>query len=859
MNTTASTSAIYTAAELASAVNRTAPAIRQSLVNIRPASCKIIAGNPADAWRFLDLPLPLREELQAAALAKGYRNAEHLLRDPNALWQSPVPIAQRPQPAVQKAIQLRAALVPFLETRDASVISQGETQAAIAAAYQKEIGHPITLQDAWKVFQRTIERDRQNHDWKRLEIYLDDPPGRTSSKPKSIPRTEFDFSALADTIDSLENPAALTASDREFLFDSFFRCYETTTAQNPGNPRTVRHALLRHTLSSVPAISKSLESLDRTFKTKYAQWQNGGKCPAALSDQRAVASGNYRRPNFPVDAQKIRDTAILHTGSESLAHRILRQRDQLSPEFCQRYPFDPRKDKSRIPATLRQQITPEVNMCGPIHLGPHEARMCGPYIQRDWSGVRPGEWFSADDVTWNSYFWHRDDDDQLQITRGECLLFIDLRTGYPLDFKLIAGKYNGEHIRSTILRVHDLHGLPEKGFYFERGVWKSRLITGETNKALVHWRDSERGLRDYGLDMQMRHARTPRAKTIEGLFRILQERQRSEIGFAGFNERLEKMERVQDIIGRCKRGTEDPRNHFLSMEQWGGRISQCFTEYLADPQNGKMLDGATPAEMWAQRQPLKKLPDDARYVLATHRVRVKVRQEGIILTMRGKRLAFYNEHTGSMIGRDVFAYYNIEQPDLLTVSDLNRENFFTVKNHTLPAMSATREQFAAVNKDRAGHMRRAKEIYGNIQHTERKFIVRDNSVDEESKSLGRFHNDQVQRFQQDQAAATDSRRRRVARGLELLAQTGPEISTDAPASPKVYILDPSPGAKPSASLYWALWAKVEKIKPGVGRHALTQKIIGCHPKPQEMTPDQLSKMIGVFSAIIRDAKSALTA
>jgi hypothetical protein len=205
----------------------------------------------------------------------------------------------------------------------------------------------------------------------------------------------------------------------------------------------------------------------------------------------------------------------------------------------------------------------------------------------------------------------------------------------------------------------------------------------------------------------------------------------------------------------------------------------------------------------------------------------------------------------------VFAYYNIEQPELLTVSDLNRELFFTVKNHTLPAMSATKEQFAAVNADREGHMRRAKEIYGNIQHPERRFIVRDNAVDDQSKELGRFHNGEVQRFQQDQGAATDSRRRRVARGLELLSQTAPEISMDAPASKKVYILDPSPASKPSPSIYWALWSKVEKTNPGMSRHALTQKALGCHPKPQEMTPDQLSKMIEVFSAIIRDAKAAI--
>jgi hypothetical protein len=127
------------------------------------------------------------------------------------------------------------------------------------------------------------------------------------------------------------------------------------------------------------------------------------------------------------------------------------------------------------------------------------------------------------------------------------------------------------------------------------------------------------------------------------------------------------------------------------MEQWGDRISQCLTEFLHDPQNGKMVNGCTPAEMWETRQPLRKLPDEARYLLATHSVRVKVRQEGIILSIRGKRLAFYNEGTGAMIGRDVFAYYNIEQPELLTVSDLERKTFFTVKNHTLPAMSATRK------------------------------------------------------------------------------------------------------------------------------------------------------------------------
>ncbi|HUD46661.1 MAG TPA: hypothetical protein VMR33_07515 [Candidatus Baltobacteraceae bacterium] len=356
-------------------------------------------------------------------------------------------------------------------------------------------------------------------------------------------------------------------------------------------------------------LSKSLESLQRTFNAKYQQWIDGGRCPSSIEDRRAINSGNFLKIDLSADAKRIRDRAILLGGNESLAHRELRRGGQLSEEFVNHYSFDGRRDKSRIPETIRKAITPEVEMCGPIHRGPWEAKMRGPYVQRDWSAVKPGDWFNADDVTWNSYFWYRDAEGNLQITRGECLLFIDLRTGYPLDFMLIAGKYNGLHVRRVFLHVHDLHGVPHLGNYFERGVWKSRLVVGNTDKNALQWRDAERGLRDYGLDLQVRHATTPRAKPIEGLLHILQEAQRKELGFVGFNERLEKMERIQEIIGRCKRGKEDPRNHFLSQEEWSARIGQLLGEFMHDPQNGKMLDGLTPAEMWQQRQPLRKLPD----------------------------------------------------------------------------------------------------------------------------------------------------------------------------------------------------------------------------------------------------------
>ena len=207
--------------------------------------------------------------------------------------------------------------------------------------------------------------------------------------------------------------------------------------------------------------------------------------------------------------------------------------------------------------------------------------MRGPYIPRNWSDVQPADWFSADDITFNSYFYHYDAAGQLLIERGECLVLIDLRTGYILDYLLIGrqenarASYNARHIRKLILRVHDKHGLPRKGFYFERGVWKARMIEELDAKESLHWRETDCGLKERGIGLTVRHATTPRAKTIEGLIRIWQERQRNEPGFAGFGERT-------DYLSAFKRSSPrppahaDPAHFLLTMEEWGKRLDATF-------------------------------------------------------------------------------------------------------------------------------------------------------------------------------------------------------------------------------------------------------------------------------------------
>jgi hypothetical protein len=383
--------------------------------------------------------------------------------------------------------------------------------------------------------------------------------------------------------------------------------------------------------------------------------------------------------------------------------------------------------------------------------------MRGPYIPRDWSGVSPADWFSADDITFNSYFFNYDEAGELHIERGECLVLIDLRTGYILDYVLIAGKYNARHIRKLILRAHDKHGLPHIGFYFERGVWKARMIAELDSRHSLHWRETECGLQEQGIGLTVRHATTPRAKTIECLIRIWQERQRNEPGFVGFNERTQEMERMQDKIARARRHKLDPGSFLLPMKEWGARLDATFEEFNADPQNGKMLAGASPSEAWRaglDGKPLRKLPDNARYLLASHCKKVKVGQHGISLTIGGERMLYANEQAGALIGREVLAYYHVDYPDLLTVADLNRQNSFTVKRLLLPAMSATKEQLGEVHAAIAGHRRAAKVIYGNIRHPAISTITRDNEQDAATAALGDFDNREVAAFESEQSATT---------------------------------------------------------------------------------------------------------
>jgi hypothetical protein len=764
----------FTATQIARATGITRQAVHAVLKAIAAGDLVSSPGKDIVGWGFADLPMDWQLEITRRAVKRGFENGERFLANLPEPWKCPLAWDQVPEHQKDKAVKLQKALARALAMRGTGSAAAGEVELAGLEDFKAEFGYSISPRHWRRLLHRTIERDAGEENWQGLAIYLD---VRAFAAPSAMPaavRNEYQHRELDAVIAALENRQHPTPADRQFLWDAAFRHYESQTGQladsTKGNQarRTFKASLAHYLFKAFPerTLCATEASLRRRFDEKLDLWRQQGRTPEALQDGRPMKSGNFRRPDFTEDLKKIRNQAILLDGNEALAHRMLRERGELSAEFCDYYPYDLRRDKSALPEAVSKAIGASVEMCLPLRRGPWQAKMRGPYIPRDWSGVRPGDWFNADDVTWNHYFKERHADGRWHITRGECLLMTDLRTGNPLDFLLIPGKYNGEHVRSLVLRVHDVVGLPRCGFYFEKGVWASRLVTGDNRQGTpVHWREAENGLCSQGLQLSVRHATTPRAKPIEGLLHILQDRMRCIPGFVGFSEREYDAERMQTLIARAHRGDAAALEQFPTTAEWRDRITAVLGEFAHDPQNGKMLEGLAPAEAWAAEIPhhsLKQLPKEARYVLATHQKKVTVRQEGIVLTIRGKRLLYFNEHTGPLIGQEVLAFYSLEMPELLTVCDMNRQNYFSVARVELPAMSATKEQLEEVNRLRKGHMAHAKGIFGDIPHEVISTITRDNEHSEEVKELGRFHNRESERFEAERTVSErDTRRART--------------------------------------------------------------------------------------------------
>jgi len=322
----------------------------------------------------------------------------------------------------------------------------------------------------------------------------------------------------------------------------------------------------------------------------YARWRRAYDAGGieALADKRAGHAG--RRPVARLLTTEARDyLRKLAVGCGSQASAV---DEFLASPMCPaeiRDALDARSSRHRIPLSLRRamSITPEMQA---MWKGPKQFQ-ASAFIQRrdmtmiDPSGqrvpVEPGDWWELDDQSTNQPFWFELPEGETSTRQGtgdrlaerhsvalgrQGLFAVDICSGKWLAHELIGrprDAYRAEDILRFLRRLFEDFGLPRFGLRLERGVWKSRSITGEK----VEMPEDQRqivvnGLSDLGIHVE--YCYQSRGKPfVEGGFDHLQTRMSIEglkRGWRDIGRFRGEMERETTALMRCKAGVAHPKD-----------------------------------------------------------------------------------------------------------------------------------------------------------------------------------------------------------------------------------------------------------------------------------------------------------
>jgi hypothetical protein len=650
--------------------------------------------------------------------------------------------------------------------------------------------------------QRQIERVAQDRGYRNAEALLQDCgipaqalPTIVAAGPETASGRDLHSDLRAAFMDYLPDRSNLSLEDRGWVWRETCRHYEAIAAGGPESRNgTLARSLTEFLLREVPGLVKPgarhpARALARDFHRKLARYRKLG--PEALRDGREAHSGYYRAILCAQCWEKALALDVGFRTNESLAWRTLKESGQMCERCAGRHKLDVQQNKSYVPPSVRDALTPLANAALPWLKSPAAGRMAGPYIPGDWSDTEPGDVFIADDVTFNHEVYDFAPSGKLFFFRPECLYFSDARTGYPLAWRLIRGHYNGRHIRLVMRDVVSVYGRPRVGFKFENGVWSSRTARDESRKGWIDFRETEDGFKSMRMLFEISHAqaRNPRGKAaLEGEFKILQEQMRLERGYVGFNQREEQSDAIKASRRQALGGDKKALAQFHSFENWATRLEQIFDGFANDSQNGASNDGISPKEHWrlgVERNPLQGLPDDVQWILSTHRDVASVTAKGILIDYgKHEHWTYAGGPLSRFIGKNVLTHYHIDCPELLTVCDMKRTEYFTVKGIRLPATTATAEQIGEAQRQIAAFNRTPKAIAGMLKHPIISMITRDNEFPPEQRELGREiernkreHRELVQRTGQARANQRNEGLRLVQAGLAAL-ETEQRRATD---------------------------------------------------------------------------------
>ncbi|MDL5055337.1 hypothetical protein QQ056_17535 [Oscillatoria laete-virens NRMC-F 0139] len=706
---------LFSMNQIASALGLTKKAVQLELKNIPAQGTIIVRGQKAQGFALSTLPEKMLSRLNAVCRDRGYRTIDHLLSNPPGKWKPKVngvevTLKEIHDSQIAHADRLQKALQASLEriTSPTYQIEDDITKIGLAE-YRAVFNHTPSERHWRRLLDKIIERDAGANCFSRLELYL---PERIILKGE-VTKDKCGFENTLNRLQELIGVKNPSLDQIDLVWHSAL--IEMDEKIKSGVPsKEARRELREIFIQSGIHFARTEEALDKTIKRKYARWMQGGCKPSALADKRLENSGNHGAKLSEEDRLKLIAASVERGGRISQAWRQTFQKGALSESIQDRYISNP-ASKSYVPKTIREGVKNDVMRLEKRHHGPRHAKLNGAFIQRDYSNDCAGDWFQADDTTMNHYYWFVGEDGKRHDMRGQLLLMIDVRTNYILGYCLNNERsYNARIIRNLIVQVHDQYGLPRKGFYFENGIWKSRVIVGRNDD--LDFDETEKGLSEF---VQFRHAKLPRGKVVERVIGIMQDNTEHLPGYVGRNEMTDKYEEIQRKLQLARTNRLDYESFLLHRDQWVSHLNNVIRLYNEERQEGK-LRGQSPKEAYQNHfnydDPLVQLKV-GRYLLSNHRKMMKVGRNGIRLTIGGISHYYKNAETGKAEGEQVMVWYNMDKaPDFITITDANKRNPRVIpRAEAIPAMSATNEQINVATAINNAHQKYSTTLYSIVK------------------------------------------------------------------------------------------------------------------------------------------------
>ena len=802
----------FTAARIGACLGTSPQAVRKRLLDIPATGSRIIGGVEAAAWSVDRLPESLRKRLDEQAAGCCYRDAAAMLAEPPKQWQPPLPLDKIADAHIEDARKLREALRPWLVQQDDAALAGKALETKGLADYARVFGHRITGRYWRELLARTVRRDNGAGDWSRLELYLPERPAPKEAAARVVTEAlAEEFGAIENFINACGNPAEPSKTEQRAIWTLALEKYASLVSGGMPAKRAARR--VRSFLFAKAAfLAPTRDALLKAFDRKREALERSAGDPKALRDGREQ---NGERFDLPADDRDrlIHRAVFYYRGDVAPAWRDL-VKAGFSEPVQQRY-SGKAASKSHVPSSVMDSVGSEVEILTVMHQGPRAFDAIKGYVDRSYEGIASLKCMSADDFTMPVYYYVPDGKGWFVLTRGQILLFTDFRTLRIIGWSMQPDRnYSSLTIRSLCTHVFAEHGVPSV-LQFECGIWESSSLIKGRDPAPFEFTEVVQGLREFGI--KFIHSIRPRSKTVERIGGLVQDLMEAEPGYCGRNEREDAPETLRKQMAEVEARKVHPSKYFYSYEDWHRRFGEIVNQYNAAPQQGRILAGMSPDEALVKLadadDPPMQFSAGLRYLLAHDKRSAKVTLNGVTFQVGKQKFNYRGNEIAHLVGQDVLAWFDPENPETLVVTDMQRRNPICV------ARSMEVSALECVTDPDSGRLaQELRRVAGQASHMKARFTAvkskfpmpqRRALADARTVQLGQQIEEQ-KTARKEKTVRVDRMRRQAQRmeipavmvdddpetqrGLDLLAEAESDHQRgrkQAAATPQVYPLDPS--------------------------------------------------------------------